>query len=146
MRAKDSESEFSVRDARRCAAQECARRRLIDGLAVRSWIMPRRQKLARAKRKVEGRKKIANGTAGQTQAFSLANPVGSMGFRELLVRTSAHGPYESTGVESRSRRRGWYSPRNGSNAPLRVPRNRSRCTRKTIRDANDALCGRLRVC
>jgi hypothetical protein len=88
MQAKDSESEFSVRDARRCAAQECARRRLIDGLAVRSWIMPRRQKLARAKRKVEGRKKIANGTAGQTRGFLRVTPVGSVGFGELLVRTA----------------------------------------------------------
>jgi hypothetical protein len=88
MRAKDSESEFPVRDARRFAVQACARRRLIDGLAVRSWIMPRRQKLARAKRKIEGGKKIANGTAGQTRAFLRATPVGSVGFGELLVRTA----------------------------------------------------------
>ncbi len=88
MRASDSESEFPVRDARRRAVQECAWRQLIGGLTVRSSIMPRRQKLARAKRKVEGGKKIANGTAGQTQAFLRATPVGSVGFRELLVRTA----------------------------------------------------------
>ena len=87
MPAKDSESEFPVRDARRCA-QEWDRRRLVDGLAVRSWIMPRRQKLARAKRKVKGGKRIANGTAGQTRPFLRATPVGSVGFGQLLVRTA----------------------------------------------------------
>src|SRR5712664_1259118 len=43
---------------------------------------------ARAKRKIGGRGRIANGTAGQTQAFSQANPLGSVGFGELLVRTA----------------------------------------------------------
>ena len=73
------------------AAPELPRRRRIDGLAVRSWMLPRAHEPAPAKRKIGGSERIANGTAGQTQAFSLANPVGSMGFRELLVRTSAHG-------------------------------------------------------
>src|SRR6266481_7111663 len=51
-------------------------------------MLPRGQKAARTKRKVEGRKRIANGTAGQTRAFLRPTPVGSMGFGELLVRTS----------------------------------------------------------
>src|SRR5882672_12337813 len=78
-----------MRGARRRAAPELPRRRLIDDLAGRSWMLPCALNSAPAKRKIGGSERIANGTAGQTQAFSLANPVGSMGFRELLVRTSA---------------------------------------------------------
>jgi len=89
MRAKDSESEFPVGDARQCAVQECTWRQREDGLAGRSWMLPRAKKPARVKRKIGGRERIANGTAGQKEAFSLANPVGSVGFGELLVRTSA---------------------------------------------------------
>jgi len=70
------------------AAPELPRRQRIDGLAVRSWMLPRAKKTARAKRKIEGRVRVANGTAGQTQAFSQANPLGSVGFGELLVRTA----------------------------------------------------------
>jgi hypothetical protein len=60
----------------------------MDGLAGRSWMLPRAKKPARAKRKIGGRARIANGTAGQTKAFSQANPLGSVGFGELLVRTA----------------------------------------------------------
>ena len=48
----------------------------------------RAKKPARVKRKIGGTARIANGTAGQTQAFSEANPLGSVGFRELLVSTA----------------------------------------------------------
>ena len=51
-------------------------------------MLPRGQKSARTERRLEGRRKITNGTAGQMQAFGEANPVGSVGFRELLVRTA----------------------------------------------------------
>ena len=50
--------------------------------------MPRAKKPARVMRKIRGRERIANGTAGQTQDFSQANPLGSVGFGELLVRTA----------------------------------------------------------
>ena len=62
------------------------------GLAGRSWMLPRAKKFARANRKVEGRRKFTNGTAGQTQVFLRANPVGSIRFRELLVRTAKAWP------------------------------------------------------
>src|SRR3979490_733177 len=77
-----------MRDARPRATPELPRRQLIDGLAGRSWMSPRGKRSARAKRKLEGRKKIANGTAGQTRALLRANPVGSAGFGGLLVRTA----------------------------------------------------------
>jgi hypothetical protein len=51
-------------------------------------VSPRALESARANRKVEGRRKFTNGTAGQTQVFLRANPVGSIRFRELLVRTA----------------------------------------------------------
>ncbi len=54
-------------------------------------MLPRAHEPAPAKRKIRSSERIANGTAGQTQAFSLTNPVGSVGFGELLVRTSARG-------------------------------------------------------
>src|SRR6267378_6777134 len=88
MRANDSESEFPVRGARRCAFQQCPWRRRVDGLAGRSRMLPRTKKPARAKRNIGGRERIANGTAGQTRAFLRATPVGSVGFGELLVRTA----------------------------------------------------------
>ena len=44
------------------------------------------KKPAPAKRKIGGTARIANGTAGQTHVFSLTNPLGSVGFEELLVR------------------------------------------------------------
>jgi hypothetical protein len=51
-------------------------------------MLPRAHEPAPAKRKIGGSERIANGTAGQTQAFSQANPLGSVGFGELLVRTA----------------------------------------------------------
>src|SRR5882724_5576962 len=77
-----------MRGASRRAAPELPRQRRIDVLAVRSWMLSRVQQSARAKRKIGGRVRIANGTAGQTPAFSQANPLGSVGFGELLVRTA----------------------------------------------------------
>ena len=77
-----------MRGMSRRAAPELPRRQRIDGLAGRSWMLPRAKKPARAKRKIGGRAGTANGTAGQTQAFSQANPLGSVGFGELLVRTA----------------------------------------------------------
>ncbi len=121
MRAKDSESEFPVGDARQCAVQECTWRQREDGLAGRSWMLPRAKKPARVKRKIGGRERIANGTAGQKEAFSLANPVGSVGFGELLVRTSARGAVRKYRVESRSRRRRECSLENSSDAQPSVP-------------------------
>lgn len=79
-------------DARPQAAQEWPRRQRMDGLAGRSWMLPRAKKFARASRKVYGRRKLTNGTAGQTQVLLRANPVGSIRFRELLVRTAKAWP------------------------------------------------------
>src|SRR6266481_6095245 len=108
-------------------------------------MLPRAHEPAPDKRKIGCRERIANGTAGQTQAFSLANPVGSVGFGELLVRASAPAAVRKYRGRVAKPPPDILPPENGSNAPLRVPRNRWRCTSKTIRDANDALCGRLRV-
>jgi len=62
------------------------------GLAGRSGVSPRALESARTNRKVEGRRKFTNGTAGQRQVFLWANPVGSIGFRQLLVRTAKAWP------------------------------------------------------
>jgi hypothetical protein len=50
-------------------------------------LSPREKSSARAKRKLEGREKVANGTADQTTALLRTNHLVSVGFRELLVRT-----------------------------------------------------------
>src|ERR1700687_2946527 len=76
------------------------RRQRIDGLAGRSWILPRTMKPARAKRKIGGRGGIANGTVGQTKAPALANPLGSMGSGSYWYAPWAAEPYQSTGVGS----------------------------------------------
>src|SRR5882672_8525820 len=125
------------------AAPELPRRRRIDGLAVRSWTLPRVQQSARAKRKIGGRARIANGTAGQTQAFSQANPLGSVGFGELLVRTAECETVRKNREESNNgtpSRQGLPQKCPGRNG--RVPRSHSRCKpapRKIILGAKDAL-------
>ncbi len=132
-----------MRGASRRAAPELPRQRGIDVLAVRSWMLPRVQQSARAKRKIGGRVRIANGTAGQTPAFSQANPLGSVGFGELLVRTAKCQTVRKNREGSNNRtpsRQGLLQKCPGRNG--RVPRSHWGCKpapRKTILGAKDAL-------
>ena len=139
-----------MRGASRRAAPELPRRQRIDGLAGRSWMLPRVKKPARAKRKIGGRARIANGTAGQTQAFSQANPLGSVGFGELLVRTAecetVRKNREGSNNETPSRQGlpekcpgAMDASREAIRDATRTPQNHPGCKGRTLREVEGLL-------
>lgn len=110
--------------------------------------MPRVKKPARAKGKIGGRARIANGTAGQTQAFSQANPLGSVGFGELLVRTAECETVRknreglNNDTPSRSRKSVWAQwtrPGKPFGMQTRIPQNHPECKGRTLREVEGLL-------
>src|SRR6266403_4760145 len=70
-----------MRGASRRAAPEFPRRRRIDGLAVRSWMLPRVQAVARANRKIGGRGEDRQWYGGPDASFFAGKPFRFSGIR-----------------------------------------------------------------